>query len=89
MLPKALQDPASVLLDICAYAGTGNVLKVQHLLHICSEHVDKEKDEVCPGSLRYYYLLLPPFTAVSDLLLLFLSIAAWRRDWANECLHDL
>jgi hypothetical protein len=46
VLPKVLQDPASVLLDICAYAGTGNVLKVQQLLHMCSEHVDKEKEEV-------------------------------------------
>eukprot|EP00123_Amoebidium_parasiticum_P014745 comp22625_c0_seq1/m.34770 comp22625_c0_seq1/g.34770 ORF comp22625_c0_seq1/g.34770 comp22625_c0_seq1/m.34770 type:complete len:874 (-) comp22625_c0_seq1:42-2663(-) len=45
VLPKALQDPAAVLLDICAYAGTGNVLKVQNLLHMCSEHVDKEKDQ--------------------------------------------
>lgn len=23
-----------------AYAGTGNVLKIQHLLHICSEHYE-------------------------------------------------
>eukprot|EP00112_Aurelia_sp_Birch-Aquarium-sp1_P012638 Seg2658.4 transcript_id=Seg2658.4/GoldUCD/mRNA.D3Y31 product="26S proteasome non-ATPase regulatory subunit 2" protein_id=Seg2658.4/GoldUCD/D3Y31 len=38
---------ASVLVDVCAYAGTGNVLKVQNLLHICSEHyeTDKTKDE--------------------------------------------
>lgn len=46
VLPKALQDPASVLLDVCAYAGTGNVLKVQNILHMCSEHVDKEETEV-------------------------------------------
>eukprot|EP00124_Ichthyophonus_hoferi_P001063 Ihof_evm3s49 gene=Ihof_evmTU3s49 len=45
VLPKALQAPASVLLDICAYAGTGNVLKVQNLLHMCSEHVDTEQDQ--------------------------------------------
>lgn len=31
---------------MCAYAGTGNVLKVQSLLHLCDEHlVKKEKDE--------------------------------------------
>lgn len=37
---------ASVMVDICAYAGTGNVLKVQNLLHICSEHYeDKDKEK--------------------------------------------
>ncbi|XP_022360117.1 26S proteasome non-ATPase regulatory subunit 2 isoform X3 [Enhydra lutris kenyoni] len=37
---------ANTLVDVCAYAGSGNVLKVQQLLHICSEHFDsKEKEE--------------------------------------------
>lgn len=36
---------AEILVDVCAYAGTGNVLKIQNLLHICSEHYE-EKDEV-------------------------------------------
>lgn len=31
---------AKTLVDICAYAGTGNVLKIQQLLHICSEHYE-------------------------------------------------
>lgn len=31
---------------MCAYAGTGNVLKVQSILHLCDEHlVKKEKDD--------------------------------------------
>ncbi|XP_053552606.1 26S proteasome non-ATPase regulatory subunit 2-like [Bombina bombina] len=34
---------ANALVDICAYAGSGNVLKVQQLLHICSEHYDSSK----------------------------------------------
>lgn len=35
------------LVEVCAYAGTGNVLKIQHLLHICSEHYEpsNEKEE--------------------------------------------
>jgi len=34
------------LIEICAYAGTGNVLKIQKLLHICSEHFEhKDSDE--------------------------------------------
>jgi len=32
------------MVDICAYAGTGNVLKIQSLLHICSEHFEPEKE---------------------------------------------
>ncbi len=34
-----MQSFATVLVDVCAYAGTGNVLKVQELLDICSEHL--------------------------------------------------
>lgn len=35
-----------MLVDVCAYTGTGNVLKVQKLLHICSEHFEQEEDAV-------------------------------------------
>lgn len=56
---EVLSDPfksmAMTLVDVCAYAGTGNVLKIQNLLHICSEHYepsngdddkkDKKKDK--------------------------------------------
>jgi 26S proteasome regulatory subunit N1 len=31
---------AQVVLESCAYAGTGNVLKVQQMLHLCAEHLD-------------------------------------------------
>uniref|UniRef100_A0A2K5JKA3 26S proteasome non-ATPase regulatory subunit 2 n=1 Tax=Colobus angolensis palliatus TaxID=336983 RepID=A0A2K5JKA3_COLAP len=36
---------ANTLADVCAYAGSGNALKVQQLLHICSEHVDSKNEE--------------------------------------------
>ncbi|KAH9827923.1 26S proteasome regulatory subunit rpn-1 [Teratosphaeria destructans] len=39
-----MSQPASVLAEICAWTGTGAVLKLQQLLHICNEHVE-EKDE--------------------------------------------
>jgi len=47
VVSQPLSQWASVMVDICAYAGTGNVLKIQNLLHICSEHfeADKGKDE--------------------------------------------
>ncbi|VDM54686.1 unnamed protein product [Angiostrongylus costaricensis] len=32
----------STLVDVCAYAGTGNVLKVQEFLHLCSKHYETE-----------------------------------------------
>ncbi|NXD32184.1 RPN1 protein, partial [Spelaeornis formosus] len=34
---------AEILVDVCSFAGTGNVLKVQQMLHICSEHAQKPK----------------------------------------------
>lgn len=37
---------ASTMVEMCAFAGTGNVLRIQRLLHICSEHYEApEKEE--------------------------------------------
>lgn len=45
---KAIDQPVAkataVLVDACAYAGTGNVLKFQSMLHLCSEKPDAEKE---------------------------------------------
>jgi len=54
MTLEVLEEPhrsmATTMVDICAYAGTGNVLKIQQLLHICSDHyetasADDEKEK--------------------------------------------
>ncbi|XP_055949286.1 26S proteasome non-ATPase regulatory subunit 2-like [Argiope bruennichi] len=50
VLNEPFKSMAKTMVDVCAYAGTGNVLKVQNLLHICSEHYevadkDDKKDE--------------------------------------------
>lgn len=37
-----MSKPSSVLCQVCAWAGTGTVLKLQELLHICNEHVTEE-----------------------------------------------
>ncbi|KAI9728197.1 MAG: proteasome regulatory particle base subunit [Chrysothrix sp. TS-e1954] len=37
-----MSEPSSVLCSICAWAGTGTVLKLQDLLHICNEHIDDD-----------------------------------------------
>ncbi|KAJ6585841.1 hypothetical protein B0H19DRAFT_1060027 [Mycena capillaripes] len=49
---KAIEHPISVV-EACAFVGTGNVLKVQAMLHHCDEHIymkekealDKDKDK--------------------------------------------
>lgn len=46
VIPEPFRSMSMTLVEVCAYAGTGNVLKIQHLLHICSEHYEPaEKEE--------------------------------------------
>jgi 26S proteasome regulatory subunit N1 len=40
-----MAETATVLVEVCSYAGTGNVLKVQEMLAICSEHAVEPKKE--------------------------------------------
>jgi len=40
-LPGNHAQFASILVETCAYAGTGNVLKVQQMLHACSDHLEE------------------------------------------------
>lgn len=40
-----MSKPASVLAEICAWAGTGAVLKLQQLLHICNDHLEEKDDK--------------------------------------------
>lgn len=48
---KAIEHPiskqAQILVEICSFVATGNVLRVQRLLHLCGEHLEavKEKEE--------------------------------------------
>ncbi len=35
---------AAVILDTCAYAGSGNVLKVQEMLHHCAKHLTEDAE---------------------------------------------
>ncbi|XP_057297932.1 26S proteasome non-ATPase regulatory subunit 2-like [Hydractinia symbiolongicarpus] len=45
VVPGTFSHWARVMVDVCAYAGTGNVLKIQNLLHICSEHYENDKEK--------------------------------------------
>ncbi|KAI9338537.1 armadillo-type protein [Obelidium mucronatum] len=46
---KVIENPLAklvgVIVDICSYIGTGNVLKIQSMLHLCNDHLDKEKED--------------------------------------------
>ncbi|KAJ3164106.1 proteasome regulatory particle base subunit [Geranomyces variabilis] len=41
---NSLAKTILVLVDTCAYAGTGNVLSIQRMLHYCNDHIDPEKE---------------------------------------------
>merc|ERR1712173_107537 len=41
---KDFRDFTLILLDAMAYAATGNVLKIQKFLHICSESAEEKKE---------------------------------------------
>lgn len=59
---KAIDHPmaasASVLADVCAWAGTGAVLKVQELLHMCNEHIEEGDDDKKNDELVQSYAVL-------------------------------
>lgn len=56
-LPQPFGSMMSTLVDVCAYAGTGNVLKIQKLLHICSEHYEpKETKKKVKRRIRYRFV---------------------------------
>ncbi|KAI0111368.1 26S proteasome regulatory complex, non-ATPase subcomplex, Rpn1 subunit [Daldinia grandis] len=50
--------PTAILCEVCAWAGTGAVLKIQELLHICNEHFDADSgDKGCEELLQMYAVL--------------------------------
>ena len=46
---KAFREMSLTLVDICAYGATGNVLKIQQLLHVCSA-ADVDKTQTANGT---------------------------------------
>ena len=42
---KSVSPSILTTIEVCAYAGTGNVLKVQKMLSICTDHPEKEQKE--------------------------------------------
>jgi len=52
-----MATPTATLASVCAWAGTGAVLKLQELLHICNDHVE-DKDENKSEQLVQSYAVL-------------------------------
>ncbi|KAF2645519.1 26S proteasome non-ATPase-like protein regulatory subunit 2 [Massarina eburnea CBS 473.64] len=53
-----MSKPTSVLAEVCAWAGSGNVLKIQQLLHICNEHIEEENEEKKGDELLQSYAVI-------------------------------
>lgn len=53
-----MSKPTSVLAEVCAWAGTGAVLKLQQLLHICNEHFEEDNDEKKGDELLQSYAVI-------------------------------
>ena len=53
-----MSKPSSVLCEVCAWAGTGAVLKLQQLLHICNEHVEESDEEKKGDEMLQAYAVL-------------------------------
>ncbi|KAI1918768.1 proteasome regulatory particle base subunit [Ophidiomyces ophidiicola] len=52
-----MAKPTSVLASVCAWAGTGTVLKLQELLHICNEHIDDKEEKKGEELVQSYAVL--------------------------------
>ncbi|KAG7416226.1 26S proteasome regulatory subunit rpn-1 [Fusarium oxysporum f. sp. rapae] len=58
---KAIEHPmaksTAVMAEICAWAGTGAVLKIQELLHICNEHQEESEEKRGDELLQAYAVI--------------------------------
>lgn len=52
-----MAKPTAVLASICAWAGTGAVLKIQELLHICNEHMEESEEKKGDELLQAYAVI--------------------------------
>lgn len=41
-----MRDFVALVVETCAYSGSGNVLKIQRMLHLCAEHKKEEKEAI-------------------------------------------
>ncbi len=53
-----MAKPAAVLAEVCAWAGTGTVLKLQELLHLCNDHIEEKSEDKKGDELIQTYAVL-------------------------------
>jgi 26S proteasome regulatory subunit N1 len=53
-----MAKPTAVLVEVCAWAGTGAVLKIQELLHLCNDHFDSSEDDQKRDELLQSYAVI-------------------------------
>ncbi|KAI1386428.1 26S proteasome regulatory complex, non-ATPase subcomplex, Rpn1 subunit [Hypoxylon trugodes] len=53
-----MSRPTAILCEVCAWAGTGAVLKIQELLHICNDHIDADSEDKKSDELLQQYAVL-------------------------------
>ena len=58
VIDHPMAKPAGVLAEVCAYAGTGTVLKLQELLHLCNDHIEDGADDKKGDELIQTYAVL-------------------------------
>jgi len=56
-IESPMAKPTSLLCEVCAWAGTGAVLKLQELLHICNEHIEESENKKDSELLQSYAVL--------------------------------
>jgi 26S proteasome regulatory subunit N1 len=52
-----IAKPTAILAEICAWAGTGAVLKIQELLQLCTEHIEESDEKKGDEMLQAYAVL--------------------------------
>ena len=57
VIDHPIAKSTSVLASVCAWAGTGAVLKLQELLHICNDHFDDNEEKKGEELLQSYAVL--------------------------------
>ena len=53
-----MSQPSSILCEVCAWAGSGAVLKLQQLLHICNDHIEDSNEEKKSDELLQAYAVI-------------------------------
>ncbi|XP_049859480.1 26S proteasome non-ATPase regulatory subunit 2-like isoform X2 [Schistocerca gregaria] len=61
-----LKQVAQTMLQICAYAGTANVLVIQQMLHICSEHHEPQESRYGELAVRRAVPLAIALSSISN-----------------------